>query len=158
MVVLGPHRAGHMGPVEMVVVEAGSADAVDPAGGAWRAVLDAFFNHDTIDRLPQIAAPTLVLAGGRDMTSRPELCRAVAELIPGARFEVMEEEVPDQWNVISISCSPDPARTPRSAVSAKPTSHELATIFVCEIVPSVTQPCEATPSRTHFNSAPARRR
>jgi pimeloyl-ACP methyl ester carboxylesterase len=42
---------------------------------------------------------------GRDMTSRPELCRAVAELIPGARFEVMEEEahqpfqeVPDQWN------------------------------------------------------------
>ena len=67
--------------------------------------LDAFFGHDTTDRLPQIAAPTLVLAGGRDMTSRPELCRAVAELIPGARFEVMEEEahqpfqeVPDEWN------------------------------------------------------------
>jgi pimeloyl-ACP methyl ester carboxylesterase len=46
-----------------------------------------------------------VLAGGRDSTSRPELCRAVAELIPGARFEVMEEEahqpfqeVPDEWN------------------------------------------------------------
>ena len=38
-------------------------------------------------------------------TSRPELCRAVAELIPGARFEVMEDEshqpfqeVPDEWN------------------------------------------------------------
>ena len=49
--------------------------------------------------------PTLVLAGGRDMTSRPALCRAVAELIPGARFEVLEEEahqpfqeVPDEWN------------------------------------------------------------
>ncbi len=67
--------------------------------------LDAFLDHDTTDRLPQIAAPTLVLAGGRDSTSRPELCRAVAELIPGARFEVMEEEchqpfqeVPDEWN------------------------------------------------------------
>ena len=67
--------------------------------------IDAFIDHDTTDRLPQITAPTLVLAGGRDMTSRPELCRAVAELIPGARFEVMEEEahqpfqeVPDEWN------------------------------------------------------------
>ena len=67
--------------------------------------LDAFIDHDTSERLPQIAAPTLVLAGGLDSTSRPELCRAVAELIPGARFEVMQEEshqpfqeVPDEWN------------------------------------------------------------
>ena len=67
--------------------------------------LDAFLDHDTTDRLPEIAAPTLVLAGGRDMTSRPELDRAVAELVPGARFEIMEEEahqpfqeVPDEWN------------------------------------------------------------
>jgi pimeloyl-ACP methyl ester carboxylesterase len=67
--------------------------------------LDAFLDHDTSDRLPQVAAPTLVLAGGLDTTSRPELCRAVAELIPDARFEVMEEEshqpfqeVPDDWN------------------------------------------------------------
>jgi pimeloyl-ACP methyl ester carboxylesterase len=70
-----------------------------------QAFLDAFVAHDTSDRLPDITAPTLVLAGGRDMTSRPELCRAVAELIPGARFEVMDEEahqpfqeVPDDWN------------------------------------------------------------
>jgi 3-oxoadipate enol-lactonase len=67
--------------------------------------LDAFVTHETTDRLSEITAPTLVLAGGRDMTSRPELCRVVAELIPGAQFEVMEEEahqpfqeVPDQWN------------------------------------------------------------
>jgi pimeloyl-ACP methyl ester carboxylesterase len=67
--------------------------------------LDAFLDHDTTDRLPEIAAPTLVLAGGRDMTSRPELGRAVAELIPGTRFEIMEEEahqpfqeVPEEWN------------------------------------------------------------
>jgi 3-oxoadipate enol-lactonase len=67
--------------------------------------LDAFLDHDTSDRLPQIAAPTLVLAGGLDTTSRPALCRAVAELIPDAQFEVMEEEshqpfqeVPDEWN------------------------------------------------------------
>jgi pimeloyl-ACP methyl ester carboxylesterase len=67
--------------------------------------LDAFLEHDTSDRLPQVTAPALVLAGGRDSTSRPELCRAVADLIPGARFEVLEDEahqpfqeVPDEWN------------------------------------------------------------
>ena len=67
--------------------------------------LDAILDHDTTERLPGIAAPTLVLAGGRDMTVRPALCRAVAELIPGAQFEVLEEEahqpfqeVPDEWN------------------------------------------------------------
>jgi pimeloyl-ACP methyl ester carboxylesterase len=67
--------------------------------------LDALIAHDTTDRLPGITAPTLVLAGGRDPTARPPLCRAVADLIPGAEFEVMEEEahqpfqeVPDEWN------------------------------------------------------------
>lgn len=67
--------------------------------------LDAFVDHDTTDRLPEIAAPTLVLAGGRDSTTRPELCRAVAEGIPDAHFEVLEEEahqpfqeIPDEWN------------------------------------------------------------
>jgi 3-oxoadipate enol-lactonase len=67
--------------------------------------LDAFLDHDTTDRLPEITAPTLVLAGGRDSIARPPLGRAVAELIPGARFEVMEEEahqpfqeVPEEWN------------------------------------------------------------
>jgi pimeloyl-ACP methyl ester carboxylesterase len=67
--------------------------------------LDAFVDHDTSERLPKISAPTLVLAGGRDPTARPPLGRAVAELIPGARFEVMEEEahqpfqeVPEEWN------------------------------------------------------------
>jgi len=67
--------------------------------------LDAFIDHDTSDRLPRITAPTLVLAGGRDVTCQPELCRAVAEGIPGALFEVLEEEahqpfqeVPEEWN------------------------------------------------------------
>jgi pimeloyl-ACP methyl ester carboxylesterase len=67
--------------------------------------IDAFVARDATDRLPRIAAPTLVLAGGRDIQMPPPLCRVVAELIPGARFEVLEEEahqpfqeVPDQWN------------------------------------------------------------
>jgi len=66
---------------------------------------DAFVDHDASDRLPEITAPTLVLAGGRDLQMPPDVCRAVAELIPGARFEVMKEEahhpfqeVPEEWN------------------------------------------------------------
>ncbi|MFI7493756.1 alpha/beta fold hydrolase [Kocuria sp. M4R2S49] len=67
--------------------------------------LDAFLGHDTTDRLPRIATPTYVLAGGRDITARPELGRTVADLIPGARFQVLAEEshqpfqeAPEQWN------------------------------------------------------------
>jgi 3-oxoadipate enol-lactonase len=67
--------------------------------------LDAFLDHDTTDRLPQITAPTLVLAGGSDSTARPELGRAVAKAIPGAKFEVMQgeahqpfQEMPERWN------------------------------------------------------------
>jgi pimeloyl-ACP methyl ester carboxylesterase len=70
-----------------------------------QAFLDAFMVHDTTGRLPGVSAPTLVLAGGRDPSARPELGRQVAHLIPGARFEVMEEEshqpfqeVPEEWN------------------------------------------------------------
>jgi pimeloyl-ACP methyl ester carboxylesterase len=67
--------------------------------------LDAFVGDDTTERLRDIGAPTLVLAGGRDLNARPELGGAVAELIPWARFEVMEDEahqpfqeVPAEWN------------------------------------------------------------
>jgi pimeloyl-ACP methyl ester carboxylesterase len=69
------------------------------------AFLADIYHHDTTDRLPTITAPTLVLAGGQDPTARPVLGRAVAQAIPGALFEVMEEEahqpfqeVPDRWN------------------------------------------------------------
>lgn len=67
--------------------------------------LDAFLRHDTSARLPQISVPTLVLAGERDCVSRPSLCREVADLIPGAHFEVLEDEahqpfqeIPERWN------------------------------------------------------------
>jgi pimeloyl-ACP methyl ester carboxylesterase len=70
-----------------------------------QAFLDAFVDHDTSAGLPRITAPTLVLAGGKDPTARPELGRAVAEAIPDALFEIMEDEahqpfqeVPGQWN------------------------------------------------------------
>jgi 3-oxoadipate enol-lactonase len=97
-------RAHNDGTVDQLIEEV-LAFPHKQATEDMQAFLAAFVAHDTSDRLPKIAAPTLVLAGGRDMTSRPELCRAVADLIPDARFELMEEEahqpfqeVPDEWN------------------------------------------------------------
>ncbi len=73
--------------------------------GDLRRYLDAFLADDTTDRLPQVTAPTLVIAGGSDSTARPELGRAVADGIPGATFEVWPteahqpfQEVPNRWN------------------------------------------------------------
>jgi pimeloyl-ACP methyl ester carboxylesterase len=97
-------RAHNDGTVDQFIKEVLAFPHKQSAADLQR-FLDAFVDHDTTDRLPQITAPTLVLAGGRDPTSRPSLGRAVAERIPGARFEIMEEEahqpfqeIPDEWN------------------------------------------------------------
>jgi 3-oxoadipate enol-lactonase len=99
-------RAHNDGTVDQIIEEALAFPHKQGTEDLQR-FLDAFIDHDTTDRLGQITAPTLVLAGGRDSTSRPELCRSVADLIPGARFEVLEEEahqpfqeVPDEWNAL----------------------------------------------------------
>jgi 3-oxoadipate enol-lactonase len=90
--------------------------------------LDPLPGHDTTERLPQIAVPTLVLAGGIDPGARPELGRVVAEAIPGAEFEVWAteshqpfQEVPDRWNARvdafwqDVEAHPAPPPRPREA-------------------------------------------
>jgi pimeloyl-ACP methyl ester carboxylesterase len=44
--------------------------------------------HDTLDRLSQISAPTLVVAGEQDLLTPHWLGKRVAEAIPGARYEL----------------------------------------------------------------------
>src|SRR5918999_1407424 len=97
-------RAHNDGTVDQIIEEVLAFPHKQAPENTQR-TLDAFLDHDTSDRLAQIAAPTLVLAGGLDPTSRPELCRAVAQLIPGAEFQLMEQEshqpfqeAPDDWN------------------------------------------------------------
>jgi pimeloyl-ACP methyl ester carboxylesterase len=72
---------------------------------AFQAQVDALLAHDAADRLGEIAVPTLVIAGEFDTILPPRIGRDIAASIPGARFEVMEEEahqpfqeVPDEWN------------------------------------------------------------
>jgi len=45
---------------------------------------------DTFARLPQLKAPTLVLGGHYDGSCPPDITRALAGQIPGARYELME--------------------------------------------------------------------
>jgi 3-oxoadipate enol-lactonase len=60
----------------------------DPSG--YVATCHAVGAVDFLDRLGEIAVPTLVIAGGRDVGATPEMGRAIAERIPGARFELLE--------------------------------------------------------------------
>jgi pimeloyl-ACP methyl ester carboxylesterase len=50
---------------------------------------DADLAHDTLDRLESITAPTLVVVGEQDLLTPHWQSRAVAEAIPGARFELV---------------------------------------------------------------------
>ena len=97
-------RAHNDGTVDAIIDEAMSFPYKQSPEDTQR-TLDAFAVHRTIDRLPQISVPTLVLAGGIDPTAHPQLGRVVADAIPGARFEVQDgeahqpfQEVPDRWN------------------------------------------------------------
>jgi pimeloyl-ACP methyl ester carboxylesterase len=69
--------------------------------------LSAWAPHDTFDRLPAIAVPTLVLAGGEDVVTPARLGRVVAERIPGAELRVLPgeahqpfQERPDEYNAL----------------------------------------------------------
>lgn len=47
-------------------------------------------NHDALERLPLIAAPTLVVVGDQDILTPPANARELADGIPGARLQVLE--------------------------------------------------------------------
>jgi pimeloyl-ACP methyl ester carboxylesterase len=49
---------------------------------------DADLAHDTLDRLGDITAPTLVIAGEQDLLTPPWHGRQVAESIPGAKLHM----------------------------------------------------------------------
>lgn len=71
-----------------------------PAGGwselrdnfdAHSRLTDAALDHDTVHRLAQISAPSLVVHAGRDLLTAPRLSMPVEEGIPGARAWMMKD-------------------------------------------------------------------
>ena len=97
-------RAHADGSVSQIVEEA-MAFPHQQSVEAFQAQVDVCLTHDTADRLSEIGAPTLVLAGEFDTILPPRFGQAVAAAIPNARFEVMPreahqpfQEVPDEFN------------------------------------------------------------
>jgi pimeloyl-ACP methyl ester carboxylesterase len=97
-------RAHADGTVEQIVEEA-LAFPHQQSVEAFQAQVDVCLEHDTEDRLEEIAAPTLVLSGELDIILPPRFGRSVAAGIPNARFDVMPgeahqpfQEVPDEFN------------------------------------------------------------
>jgi 3-oxoadipate enol-lactonase len=60
-----------------------------PAEG-YASCAEAVASHDERRGLPQVAAPTLVIAGAQDQSLPAELGRAIADAIPGARFALLD--------------------------------------------------------------------
>jgi len=65
-----------------------------------------------LDRLAQVAAPTIVMAGEQDRLTPPWITRAVADAMPNARYQlvrgegtshVLPLERPDDFNRVALS-------------------------------------------------------
>ena len=56
----------------------------------YRRQAEAALTFDSYDRLPEIRAPTLVMAGTRDVLMPPKNARIIAERIPGARLRLFD--------------------------------------------------------------------
>jgi pimeloyl-ACP methyl ester carboxylesterase len=94
----------------------------NPVGAeAYGRQAHAYLAYDALDRLPEIHAPTLVLAGEQDLLTPPWICQEVASRIPGATFRlikgdgashVMPIERADDFNRIVSDFLVDPAHDP----------------------------------------------
>ncbi len=72
-----------------------------------RRYVEALYAHDVRDRLHEIAAPALVIAGGADITNPVENLRLIAERIPDSELVVLDgeahqpfQEIPERWNAL----------------------------------------------------------
>jgi pimeloyl-ACP methyl ester carboxylesterase len=99
-------RAHEDGTVDQIIEEA-LAFPHPQSGEAFHRQLRTWTAHDALDRLHEITAPTLVLAGEDDIVTRPQLGQAVADRIPAAEFRILPgaahqpfQERPQGWNVI----------------------------------------------------------
>ena len=61
-----------------------------PDPGGWQAQAAASLTHETLDRLAEISAPTLVLHGTKDNVVDARNSELIAERIPNARLELIE--------------------------------------------------------------------
>jgi 3-oxoadipate enol-lactonase len=61
------------------------------APDAYMRQIGAIMTHDTYNRLPSIKAPTLVMAGNKDILVMPQNSKILAERIPGAKLVYLDK-------------------------------------------------------------------
>jgi pimeloyl-ACP methyl ester carboxylesterase len=100
------HESGLVGEI----IEEALAFPHPQSPDAFRRQLAAWIPHDTLDRLDQIAVPTLVVAGELDVATPPRYGQAVAGRIPGAELVVLPgeahqpfQEDPDGFNDLLVA-------------------------------------------------------
>ena len=81
-----PYRTAHP-----EVVAAMKRTLLADDASAYVANCRAIEGLDWLDRLAGITVPMLVIAGGQDAATPPELSQAIAERVPGAQLAVIEE-------------------------------------------------------------------
>ncbi len=79
---------------------------------AYQRQADAYVKHNTLSRLDNVKAPTLVVSGERDRLTPPWICKEVADGIIGAKYvfiegerasHVMPIEYPEGFNSVVLS-------------------------------------------------------
>lgn len=60
-----------------------------PAEGLVHASIAMAYRADSVDLLPTISVPTLVIAGEQDAIAPPDVMKSMADQIPGANFHVI---------------------------------------------------------------------
>lgn len=73
--------------LELLALQAKDPHPIQPH--AYLRQLDATMAHDTLDRLEQIVAETLVLVGAEDILTPPSESIEIARAIPGARLRIL---------------------------------------------------------------------
>jgi len=90
-------RSNHPAAVERIRLILGSTDPHSYAASC-RAVAEI----DTTERLVSVSLPTLVLAGGEDVSTTPEMALKIHEHIPGSVYQI----IPDTAHLSNVS-APD---------------------------------------------------
>jgi len=85
---IGSRLISH-GPLRLVLLAAYALAPTKPRAPGEAALVDAAQDWDITDRLAEISAPVLLAGGTRDRIVPPELVRATAAGIPGARLLVL---------------------------------------------------------------------
>jgi pimeloyl-ACP methyl ester carboxylesterase len=83
----------------------------------------AYLQHDMLDRLSGIQAPTLVVGGEQDLLTPPWILQEVASAIPGADLRIFRGdgashllplERPAEFNQLVVNFLSEPVRTPHA--------------------------------------------